>query len=208
MPRRNIKPKTKTAGDAADVITFGKNNFVVFTDGGCHPNNKSSESRGGYAAIIVSGLDDNKQIYGNLDVDKHNASNIRAEGMGIIRAFEVINEHDTINKITMICDTEFWINMLETYMPRWSKSTFKAKANYDLTRRMWCAYQELSRKCEVVFIHVRSHNKNGWKSYEDGTYEKYCYEQNAYVDELCNYARRDMDEGDEVIENIVYKNTG
>ena len=53
-------------------------------------------------------------------------------------------------------------------------------------------------------MHVRSHNKSGWKSFAEGTFEKYCYNNNDYVDKLCNYARINISPGCEIIDKIEY----
>lgn len=209
------REKKETVGNAEDILKFGNRHYVIFTDGGCHPNNKSAASKGGYASVFVSGPLNNKCIYGNLTVDTIYASNIRAEGMAIIRAFEIIHENDKKNivedkpqdwdKITLISDCEFWINMVELYMPRWDKQKFKEKANPDLTGRLWMIYNELSRTGDVTLIHMKSHNKSGWKSFKEGTFEKFCYDQNDYADVLCTYARTSVDIGDESFEDIAYE---
>jgi ribonuclease HI len=202
----------KSAGNADKILNINSKHHIIFTDGGCHPNNKSKQSRGGYAAIFISGPLSDKRIYGNLNIVKFNASNIRAEGMAIIRALELINQTKCINskgiviwnKITVISDTEFWIKMVELYMPKWTKEKFKEKSNSDLTKRLWIVYKELSQKCNVSFMHMKSHNKNGWKSYEEGTFERFCYDQNDYVDILCTYARHSLKPKEEHINSIVY----
>ena len=36
-------------------MDFTDNHLIAFTDGSCHPNNKSPSSRGGYGILFVSG---------------------------------------------------------------------------------------------------------------------------------------------------------
>ena len=118
---------------------------------------------------------------------------------------ELINECvESWDKVTIITDCMFWVDMIEKYMRKWKKETFEEKSNPDLTKRMWGIYNEVSHKGEVNFMHVRSHNKDGWREYDEGTFEKFCYEQNDYVDKTCNYARTTMNPSDEVITYAEY----
>jgi len=170
------------------------NDTIVFTDGSCNPNNKSPKSRGGYAVYFASGHMNGTVVVGNLDISVY-ASNIRAEGYAIIRTLELVDLSEPINKLIIITDCEFWINMVETYMPKWR--TFDDKANPDMTKRMWMIYNKVIKKCEVKFMHVKSHNKSGWKSFKQGSFERYCYEKNEYVDKLCSSARINLKPGEE-----------
>ena len=89
-------------------------------------------------------------------------------------------------------------------MPGWDADKFAEKSNPDLTTRLWAIYNKVSRKGVIQLIHVRSHNKDGWKNFADGTFERFCYEQNDYVDKLCNYARSNLQPKDEVITEAEY----
>ena len=184
---------------AAEVLNMGPNHHIAFTDGGAHPNNKSKASRAGWALCFASGPLNNKLVYGNLDVSKHNASNIRAEGYAIIRVMELVSENkEPWSKLTIITDCMFWVDMIEKYMKKWDADTFAEKSNPDLTQKLWVVYNEISQRGEVKFIHVKSHNKAGWKDYDADTFERFCYEKNDYVDKMCNYARTKLNPADEV----------
>jgi uracil-DNA glycosylase len=197
--------KSRKAGDpskyndAKSILNMNPLHCIAFTDGGCHPNNKSDKSRAGWALTYVSGPMKDELIYGNLPIAEHNASNIRAEGMAIIRSLECADESPhTWDKITIVTDCKFWIEMVEMFMPKWNKATFASKANPDLTQRLWSIYNKVSKKKEVQLMHIRSHNKDGWSSFEDGSFEKFCYVQNDYVDKICNYARTKLQPGVEI----------
>jgi ribonuclease HI len=178
---------------------------AAFTDGGAHPNNKSDKSIAGYASTFVSGPLNDTRIYGNLCNKEHNASNIRAEGIAIIRTLEIVNKsEDPWNEFDIITDCKFWVDMLERYMPKWSSSKFKTQSNPDLTLRLWRIWNIVGKKGTVRILHMNSHGKSGWNKFPEGSYEKYCYDQNDYVDKLCNYARLDMDRGEEIIDMVEY----
>jgi ribonuclease HI len=195
-----MKSAINTINNYKKILNIDGNHQIAFTDGGCHPNNKSKKSRGGYASIFVSGLYENTQIYGNLNIDKYNASNIRAEGMAIYQTLKLISKcKEDWKKLTIVTDCEFWINMIEKYMPKWKTETFKKKQNTDLTEKIWMIYNTLLQKGEIYFIHVKSHNKNGWKNYPIDSFENYCYLKNDEADKLCNFARLNVPVGSGMI---------
>jgi ribonuclease HI len=146
-------------------------------------------------------------IYGNLEVNKNYASNIRAEGQALISTLEFLEKNlDKWSECLLVTDCEFWINMVTKYMPRWSEEKFKEKANSDMTLKLWDIWKKLmSKDKELSLYHVRSHNKNGWKSAKEGTFEKYCYEQNDYADQLCGYARKALKPGEITISEAEYE---
>jgi hypothetical protein len=51
-------------------------------------------------------------------------------------------------------------------------------------------------------MHVKSHNKDGWREFSAGTFEKFCYDKNDYVDKICNHARIKLNPSDEIITKI------
>lgn len=209
----------KNYTDAKSILDMGEHRHIIFTDGSCYPNNRSIKSRAGYSACFVSGPMDDTIMYGNIDMSEFYASNIRAEGVAIIRSLEHIY-HTTSHSlklnsgfhaspwlnITLVTDCEFWIKMVENYMPNWDKTKFKESKNPDLTKRLWSIYNLLLEKGSVVkFMHVKSHNKDGWREYRSGTLERYCYVQNDYVDKLCSFARLNVDVAHEIITTVLYE---
>jgi len=196
----------KVFNDAESIFGISIKKHIAFTDGSCFPNNKSAVSRGGYSSVFVSGPYKNKCVYGNLDVSIENASNIRAEGMAIIRTLELIRDCvEPWNKCDIITDCELWVKMIENYMPKWNSDKFKEKANPDLTLRLWLVYNEVKELGEINLIHMRSHGKDGWQKCADGSYNKFCFEQNDFADKMCSYARTKLEPAKEIFENVVYK---
>lgn len=197
--------KEKLFDCAEEILDMGSHHHIAFTDGSCYPNVKNDNARGGYSSIFVSGPYSDKCVYGNLNITNFNASNIRAEGMAIIRTLEKVKDcQQPWKKLTIITDCEFWINMIEKYMPKWNKATFKEKSNSDLTQRLWVVYNEIKDKGDVTLMHMKSHGKDGWQNYEDGTFERFCFDQNDYADQMCSYARKRMQPSEEVFDDISY----
>lgn len=207
----NIKEKKhieeKQYDCAEEILDIGDHHHISFTDGSAYPNNKSKDSRAGYALLFVSGEFKDKCLYGNIDISKYNASNIRAEGIAILRTLEIVkNSTQPWKKLTIITDCEFWMNMIEKYMPKWNKHKFAEKNNPDLTTKLWCVYNETKKHGEIIFMHMKSHNKDGWSKFEDGTFEKFCYDQNDYVDKMCSYARTNMESSEEKFQLVEFDN--
>ena len=195
-PKTETETTKKTETEGKEKASYDKilnmniNHHIAFTDGSCFPNTKNKDSRAGWASVFVSGSLNNTLLYGNLDISKYFASNIRAEGYAIIRVMEMVQNSDKPwKRLTIITDCMFWIDMCEKYMKKWTPAIFASKTNSDLTSQMWYSYNKLSKKGEVIFMHIKSHNKDGWKNFESGTFEKFCYDQNDYVDKQCGYAR-------------------
>jgi hypothetical protein len=198
-----IKSENQKIQTYAEILNINKTHHIAFTDGSCFPNTKNKDSRAGWASKFVSGELTNTVLYGNLDITNHFASNIRAEGYAIIRTMEMIyNLESAWTKLTIITDCMFWIDMCEKYMKKWNQAMFIAKANSDMTMRMWLIYNKLAKKGDVVFMHIKSHNKDGWKNFNTDTFERFCYDQNEYVDRQCNYARHKLNTTEEVIKQL------
>lgn len=209
IKEENIKNEPKEEKDS-DWFNGHKRKIVVFTDGSCYPNKKSPKARGGYAIAFVQGPLKDNIIYGSLATKKHYASNIRAEGQAIISTLEFIGSKENLPKwseCVIVTDCEFWINMVNKYMPRWSESKFKQKENTDMTMKMWNLWKSLmgEKNKELSLYHVNSHGKAGWNKYKEGTFERYCYDQNDYVDKLCGYARKALKPGDHVVSTAEYE---
>mgnify|MGYP006272646989 CR=1 FL=1 len=185
-----------------------KNNYIIFTDGSCYPNNKSKKSKGGYSLIFTekNGI---KKYMGNLNTEKYNASNIRAEGMAIYQSLKKIyklcknnNEVCESSKYIIITDCEFWINMIKKWIPGWvrkghQKDKFKTHKNPDIVYKIYKIKNKLNKQqVNIEFQHVMSHNKNGWQNAEKNTFEYYCYIWNDRCDKLANKARQELKLGE------------
>jgi uracil DNA glycosylase len=189
--------------DEDDIgVSFGMHSMkqVIFTDGSAYPNKICAESKGGYGAVVVLGTLKGLTIYGNIQNVPYYATNQRAEGNAILKSLEFLNEHiDKWTECIIVTDSQFWIDMLEKYMPMWVAKgiDFSEKKNPDLTEAIYDIYTELKNvhNKEIVMRHIRSHNKNGWAGFKKNTYEYFCYIWNDYVDMLAKHARLNVEPG-------------
>jgi ribonuclease HI len=153
---------------------------IVFTDGACSNNGKGIFSTTGYSAYFSKGLYASMVFYGKVppsivDSSVIYGTNQRGECIGIIRALElVLKGSDHQNKInnktkkkqkiktTLITDSKFWKDMIETYMPNWEMKhiDFKTKKNPDLTIKLYDLVKKVKKCSEFKIVHVQSHSKN------------------------------------------------
>lgn len=185
--------KVPPAGDGCIV---GNNECpVIFTDGGCKGNGKKT-SKGAYAFYVSEGPYKSNIVYGCLN-NEIPPTNIRAEGTAILKAMKFLIKNNNWAYAKIVSDSQFWIDMIEQWIPNWVKKgvDFNTKNNPDLVKKIWDTYTILTKNKKVYFIHVNSHNKSGWASYKEGSYEKFCYTQNDYVDKLCAEALNTLEPG-------------
>lgn len=162
-----------------------------YSDGSC-TSNGTKNSVGGAAAACVSGYLKDTIILIGTTKDKKPATNIRMEGLAIIHILELMFKKIKSNDwrtCQIYTDSEFWLKMIFNYMPKWSATDFKNKANPDLTIKMWKLWNDImSAGKDLEIIHVYAHNKSGGQNSVD-VYKKWCYDNNALVDELANWSR-------------------
>lgn len=82
-------------------------------------------------------------------------SNIRAEGFAILHVLQYISEHDASGDHTIVTDSQFWIDMIQRYIPSWlrnKKFSWDMKKNSDLCESLWNAYWPLHERVKFQFI--------------------------------------------------------
>lgn len=166
----------------------------IFTDGSCYPNKKSKAARAGYSVVVVRGKQPKiyagsfKTLYDPIYKKSHYASSQRAEGTAIYMALQITYIHKYSN-VVIVTDSEFWIRMINVYMPNWIKNEmpFDEKKNSDLTTKITHMINKIDT-C-VEFRHIKSHNKSGWGNKPLDSYEYFCYKHNELADRYAGWAR-------------------
>lgn len=168
------------------VVVVDPSIIQVFTDGSCI-NNGKKDSVGGFAAIFVGGCISGKRLRGKLT---KNPTNIRAEGIAIIRAIERVKKlnPDEWKELIIYTDSEFWIKMLTKYIPKWNDDKFNTQANPDLTKKLWALWNSFDDQHKLNIVHVPAHNKSGWRDSKN-EYKRWCYINNDKADRYANKAR-------------------
>lgn len=152
-----LSTETKTQNKMSD-----EKGIIIYTDGSCSGNGRGLIASGGYSAYIY---ELKKVIYGKvppviIDNTIIYPSNQRAECIGIIKGLEYAT---TLNKdITIITDSMFWKNMIETYMPGWDQKGkgFDTCKNPDLVAILYSLVKTIKSTHTLTIIHIASHGKN------------------------------------------------
>jgi len=184
----------------------------VYTDGSAYPNKNIPKAKNGYACVFTKGCLENLVICGSSPEfvmhptknKKMCSTSQRAEGMAILKAAIKCNSvpMDQWDELEVVTDSDFWCNMLTSYMPRWEKNgmDFDDKENPDITKKLWNEWKKLNKKGSAIIRHINSHGKGGLKDAESGTKSWYDYKNNETVDELANMSRLQL-EYDEYMES-------
>tara|TARA_B100001758_G_scaffold247755_1_gene266970 strand:+ start:1266 stop:2648 length:1383 start_codon:yes stop_codon:yes gene_type:complete len=193
-------------------LLFNKlDNFhIIFTDGSNYSgiknktNIKSNKGRGGYSLYFYK---NKKKYIGNLSIENYNSTNIRAEGMAILKSLEIfldkyiieqkLTSNNIYKGILIITDSKFWIDMIKNYIPNWinKKLDLKLKKNSDIIIRLVELLNIIYEKKIILSLcHVYAHNKTGLKN-SNCKFDKLLYKYNDLVDNLAKYARVNLKPG-------------
>lgn len=165
----------------------------VFTDASCYPNKACKDSKCGYGIIYVGGIE--KQVHiGSIKNSNYFATNQRGEGYAILSVFKFLKKLKNWEYCQIYTDSEFWVNMITTYMPSWEESDFEQKKNTDITKKLNKLWNKLNVGRTIELIHVYGHNKNNWRDSDD-PYKQFCFKNNDIVDKLAGYARLTLQPG-------------
>lgn len=139
--------------------------IIIATDGGCVGNGRANSS-GSWAYLI-----DNYVAKAGavppvlLDADCHRTSipapptNIRAELIAILMAVRFLCGLQLKNRVCIVTDSEFSINVLTKWLPNWeARGEIGAKANPDLVSLLAEITTRYGRD-RIRYLHVRSHQR-------------------------------------------------
>ena len=168
-----------------------KKTIICFSDGSCTGNGKKT-SVGGYAILWVGSKHGDITI-GKVPDKDIPATNIRAEYYGIKTYLDFLKKdikNPEWNTAILYSDSQFWIKMLEEFMPKWDKTKFETKANSDITLPLWILWNELQNSGKSVSIkHIYAHNKDNSATSPDPL-KRFHHDNNKIVDELATMARK------------------
>ncbi len=157
---------------------------IVYTDGSANGHGPSSKA--GYAAYFIAGPLIGTKLWGRIaaaivgERPVIHPTNIRGEGFAIVHALEHIIAADSAGPnerppaVEVVTDSEFWINMIKTFIPKWIRESrpFTAQENPDLVERIWAAASTLGKR--LTFRHIYSHGKDKNIAPIDARYNDLC----------------------------------
>ena len=161
-----------------------------FVDGSCtikHPR------RGGWSVYIKDCKYNGTIISDTLyDVDLDGVSckktNQRGEGLAILAALNFILDNKIMHPVWICTDSDFYIKTITKYMHSWHKidPDFKEKSNgapiknKDIIKRLFVAYEQITKRINIKFIHVYSHRS---QPVDTSSYEYYLWYGNKIADD-------------------------
>ncbi len=118
---------------------------ILWTDGSAEPN----PGQGGFAVLEIVGDEVKPVVLGS----EEKSTNIRMEGKALIAAIKYAGEEGC----EIRTDSEFWINVLEKWAPKWKMNGWQKKngiiKNIDIVKELW----ELYHKYPVTIKWVKGH---------------------------------------------------
>jgi uracil DNA glycosylase/ribonuclease HI len=148
---------------------------IGYTDGACKNNQNSKKAkvkypRAAYGYHLTEGpyaghSKGDKVLFTTIEMDGIETNvaptNIRAEGLAILRLLEFIKAKESHMTIIIHTDSQFWIDMVFKWMPTWVKRIesgnmkWTDKKNFDIAKDLWDIVQYFKDiKCPVVLKYV------------------------------------------------------
>lgn len=87
-------------------------------------------------------------------------TNIRGEGFAILNVLRYIRDNALDGQHTVVTDSQFWMDMLQRYMPQWVKKRTHHWSNHknsDLCESLWTLWTAMGER--IRFHHIYSHTK-------------------------------------------------
>ena len=118
---------------------------ILWTDGSAEPN----PGPGGFVVIEIIDGEAHPVVLGK----ENDSTNIRMEGQALIAAMKYAGEEGC----EIHTDSEFWINVLEKWAPKWEMNGWRKKngpiKNLEIVKELWRLYRE----CPVTLKWVKGH---------------------------------------------------
>lgn len=125
----------------------GKNDIVIYTDGGCIDN----PGPGGYGAVIIHGKSRKK-----LSAGYRLTTSNRMEMMACIAALKKL---DSPSKVTLYSDSQYVVNCISKgWAKRWRDNNWMTTTGPAKNIDLWKRLLALCEKHDVELIWVRGHS--------------------------------------------------
>lgn len=120
-----------------------------------------------YAHTLIDGIGNNDAIQCLNSIDPFNVKDFKVSySPDELKEFKAV----PTTTIEIVTDSQFWINVVETWMPSWArKGIVMQKKNPDIL--LMCSYymEKLKQNgITVLFTHVKSHQKGKRSAHADG----------------------------------------
>lgn len=142
---------TKPEAERSDTFTYMGDSVVVYTDGCCSANGKSS-ARAGIG--VYWGPNHPLNVSERLDGRQ---TNQRAEIQAACRALEVAKQNQ-IDKLVLYTDSKFTINGVTSWVKTWKVNGWKLKSGGNITNKEeFMKLDQLNSQLQVTWMHIPGH---------------------------------------------------
>jgi uracil-DNA glycosylase len=152
-----------------DIDWNPERKVYMYTDGAS--TTKQKPNFGGWAFYVDGGKSSGYVQYGKVEIGKDNGgedipcTNQRAEGTALIRVLEFIIAKKIRHPITIVSDSQFYINTLTDWIFKWHKAhpEFRRKnngdpvKNRDIILRLYEVYTKACEQTNITLQHITSH---------------------------------------------------
>ena len=126
----------------------------IHTDGACHGNNQTKESRiGGYGIVFILG-EQEKELKGHLLDVTNNQAELQA-------AIIALNALKVKCKVNLYSDSQYVVKGYMEWLKGWKKRGWKSSTGEPVkNKEYWILLDEASSKHDVTFIWEKGHAGN------------------------------------------------
>ena len=127
-------------------------NIRIYTDGA----SSAKDNIGGWAALIIYPNNVEVELFGHYV----GATNNQMELLAVIEGLSYIFDNENCNQISVevISDSEYVVNGISSWLPRWIKSGWKSKGGPVKNKPLWEALHSLVTVIPTKFTWTRGHS--------------------------------------------------
>ena len=131
-----------------------KHKLVAYTDGACSGN----PGPGGWGVLLQAFSDGKVVKERELSNGERLTTNNKMELRAAIAALEIL---DRTSEITIITDSKYVMNGIQTWLAGWKKNNWKTSSKKEVkNRNLWEELEELVNKNKVDWLWVKGHAGN------------------------------------------------
>lgn len=180
----SLSEQTQTINIVLPTKFIADKEIYLFTDGGSLRNGKANcVASWGY--LLADNKHNNKYDHGKVYNGKIRASNNRGELSAILFGLKRFNnEKYNAEKLSIISDSQYCINSITKWAPKWFKdiNKHKDKKNLDLFKDIIDEIKKIrANKIQIAFRHVNSHRKEPPRN----NFAHLLWKGNMIVDKFC-----------------------
>jgi ribonuclease HI len=155
MLKNNIKSNYKIT---INMTNINYNKFLVYTDGACRNNGKANA----ISSIGIYFSNKNQKYINNISevLKLNNHTNNIAELTAINNSLKLIKENDIKLPVRIYSDSQYSINTLTKWYPKWSEKDKKSKKNIPLIEETYNLINEIKPELKYIKAHTNLNDEH------------------------------------------------